>query len=285
MLQEVKDENEDAYRSIIKSALNKSDVLLQIENCGFTPKAKGAHPLDALYIAVKDKDTTLLDTDPGTKALIKSESDAQFANIPSDKSIIFLRQVGVMPAYQILSVMKYENEYKDLSETMFFHIDRDLKRRMKDAKFQLMPSGSEEDDILEIWIKGFIHGLIRHESSGSQYEIKSQLAGGLARNDFWFKLDVKGTDARADAYERFKTMTKVLKEEILPQIQDRERAMGEERCRELYSELLNDRYLYLDKARYCLDMTTLGRPGYVETGKLFEKEFGCLKEIVDSFSK
>ena len=181
--------------------------------------------------------------------------------------------------------MKYENEYKDLSETMFFHIDRDLKRRMKDAKFQLMPSGSEEDDILEIWIKGFIHGLIRHESSGSQYEIKSQLAGGLARNDFWFKLDVKGTDARADAYERFKTMTKVLKEEILPQIQDRERAMGEERCRELYSELLNDRYLYLDKARYCLDMTTLGRPGYVETGKLFEKEFGCLKEIVDSFSK
>lgn len=286
LLQEIKDENEDVYRSIIKSALNKSDVLLQADPDGFTTYVPGAKILKALYVAVKDKETTILETDAGTKSLIKSEADVQFANIPSDKSIIFLRQDGVFPAYQVVSVMRYMDEYNDLTEKgTNFHIDLGLQRLMKQKKFQLMPSGSKEDDILEIWVKGFIHGLIRHESSGSQYEIKSQLAGGLARNDFWFKLDVKGTDARADAYERFKTMTKVLKEDILPKIQEEERAKGYEKCREMYSELLNDRYLYLDKARYCLDLSTLGRPGYERTSALFEKEFAYLKEIVESFSK
>ena len=283
LLQEIKDENEEVYRSIIKSALNKSDVLLQINPDGFNT----LKPLSALYVAVKDSETTILETDAGIKSIIKSEAEnVQFANIPSDKNIIFLRQVGVLPAYQIDSVMKYEQEYNDLSESgANFHIDLGLQRLMKQKKFQLMPSGSKEDDILEVWVKGFILGLIRHESSGSQYEIKSQMAGGLARNDFWFKLDAKGTEARADAYERFKTMTKVLKEDILPKIQEEERAKGYEKCREMYSELLNDRYLYLDKARYCLDLSTLGRPGYERTSELFEKEFAYLKEIVESFSK
>lgn len=288
LLQEVKDENEDVYRSIIKSALNKSDVLLQKCPRGLKTQ-EDINPLNALYVAVKDKETTILETDAGTKSLIKSmfeTKSVQFANIPSDKSIIFLRQVGVLPAYQIVSVMKYEQEYNVLSESgANFHIDLGLQRLMKQKKFQLMPSGSDEDDILEIWVKGFINGFIRHESSGSQYEIKSQMAGGLARNDFWFKLDAKGTEARADAYERFKTMTKVLKEDILPKIQEEERAKGYEKCREMYSELLNDRYLYLDKARYCLDLSTLGRPGYERTSELFEKEFAYLKEIVESFSK
>lgn len=285
LLQEIKKENEDAYRSIIKKALNKSDVLLQTDNGGRTPRARGAQPLDALYIAVKDKDTTILDTDPNTKSLIKAESDAQFANIPNDKRIIFLRQVGVMPAYQVVSVMKYEDEFVELSDTMNFHIDTGLERTMKQKKFQLMPSGSDEDDIMEVWVKGFIYGLIKHDSAGSQYEIQSKMAGGLARNEFWYPLETKGTEARADAYEKFKSMTTVLRDDLLPKIKDMENARGYEKCREDYTALANDATKYKEKACLHLELSTLGRPGYERTGELFEKELAYLGELVESFDK
>ena len=283
VLREIKDESEDAFRSIIKKALKKSDVLLQTDNGGRMPRARGAQPLDALYIAVKDKDLTILDTDVNTKSLIKAESDAAFANIPNDKSIVFLRQVGVMPAYQVTGVMKYEPEYTELSETMNFHIDEPLYRLMQQKKFKLEPSGSDEDDVLEVWVKGFVHNLIRHLGSGQQYEIQSEMAGGLARNDYWFPLDTKGTEARADAYERFKSMTKVLKEDLLPKIQDRENALGYEKCREIYTELLRDQNKYREVAHLCIELTTLGRPGYERTGELYEKERAYLKSLVESY--
>ena len=285
LLQEIKQDSEDAYRNIIKKALNKSEVLLQTDDGGFQPNARGTHALDALYIAVKDKDTTILDTDPATKSLIKSVSDAQFANIPNDKSIVFLRQVGVMPAYQVVDVMKYEEEYKELSESMDFHIDLGLERIMEQKKFQLMPSGSDEDDILEVWVKGFIFGLIRHVSSGSQYEIKSKMAGGKAINDFWYPLGTRGTEARADAYERFKTLTRVLKDDLYPQIVSQENAIGYDECKRRYTELLNDKDKYREVSHLCLDLGTLGRPGYERTGDLFEKELNYLQTLVDSFDK
>lgn len=140
VLNRIKNENVDEFYEIIKTALKKSQVLLDIDDREKSPEDKNASPYNYLLIAVGDGPASIL-RENEVRDLIDTEIDGcNLVNCPDKRRVIFMRQRGVMPAYQVTGVMKYEPEYTELSETMNFHIDETLYRLMQQKKFKLEPS-------------------------------------------------------------------------------------------------------------------------------------------------
>ena len=183
--------NEDFDRCI-ELAIKKSMPLFRYSYRGYTPNET---PRDSFYIGVPDKSSNRLFKDNYFKSKIEGNADADFANIGIKDRIIIYRQVGVLPAYTIDGIQDFKREYEDCNVNC--HIDANLLRKMQREDFELMPKKETEDDLLELWVKGFIFGLIRNHEG--MYQLQSQEEGQVL-DDFWIDL----SNYRDEAFTEFK---------------------------------------------------------------------------------
>ena len=159
--------NAEELKDVVRRALAKSEPLFpySYQSVGMQPQ-KTAQQF--FYIGVCDKGSNRLLKDGVVQELIAATSRPEFCSIGSKDSIIFYRQVGVVPPYVITSLRTYEGKYDSVSERVNCHFDHVVEQRMARENYSLLPE-EKQDITLEIWVKGFIFGVIRNNDGVYQY--------------------------------------------------------------------------------------------------------------------
>ena len=186
---------QEEFERMVKLAINKSLPMFRYSYRGYRPKE---NPRDSYYVGLPDKAHSRLVEDDFFKKRIQN-ADCDFASIGVTDKIIIYRQVGVVPAYTINEVEEYRKEYEDCNADC--HIDYNMEVRMQREEFSLNPKRATDDDLLDLWVKGFIFGLVKNE--GGEYMFQSQEHGD-ALDDNWVSLG-KYRDEAFENFRRYKT--------------------------------------------------------------------------------
>lgn len=184
------------YNRILKDAIDKSSPLLRYNYGGKVPKQSATQDL---FVAVYDDKNTILNNDGTTlQDVLKHNTYASvnYASLGMKDKIIFYSQLGVIPAYTIDGVDKYELQHKQQEDTCSAYIDEQLRNRMSDDNYSIYPSSRAKTntDALKMWVMGCIYGLIKNEDG--HYYIKSKTLGAIT-DGYWVKL----ASTRNDAFE------------------------------------------------------------------------------------
>ena len=185
----------EEFEKMINLALNKSLPMFRYSYRGHTPKEL---PRDSYYVGLPDKAHSRLVADDFFKKHIQN-ADCDFASIGVTDKIIIYRQIGVVPAYTINEVDEYRKEFEECNADC--HIDYNMEVRMQREEFSLNPKRATDDDLLDLWVKGFIFGLIKNDNG--EYMFQSQEHGD-ALDDNWVSLG-KYRDEAFENFRRYKT--------------------------------------------------------------------------------
>lgn len=219
----------DQLEIIVNQAVQKSEPLLSTNYRGYTPRVE---PSNYFYIGVYDKDSSILRTGNIVKNLVPTSVSPEFCSIGSKDSIIFYRQMGVVPPFVIADIDSYDAEYSDPRRTINYHYDHIVELKMQRENFSLFPS-ENDDDSLEIWIKGFIFGVLRNVNGTYQYQ---DMDDGDPLDDYWTSLN-GDTNDRAAAFIDFKgKLVGKLHDQLVKIMTDKHNAMGDE----AYEKLVGD---------------------------------------------
>jgi len=232
-LNELQDQNGEgsALDRILKVALNKSKILLRYKP-GRIPKEK---PADIYFIGVPDQGHSNITTDIINK--LTGCNNSNLTSISNKNRVIIYHQFGVIPAFQIEPVELYKEKY-DAYTNANFHIDAILQQRMDHENYSLYPV-NEIDDYLELWVKGFILGLIKNENG--KYYYKNTKRGDVL-DDCWLPLD----QYRDSAFETFKHQEDI--KDIVKQFNTAFNSFVDSKGQEVFKEKINDvKANYLEK--------------------------------------
>ncbi len=185
----------EEFEKLIKLSISKSLPMFRYDYRGHRPKE---FPRDSYYIGLPDKAHSRLVADDFFKNHIQN-ADCDFASIGVTDKIIIYRQVGVVPAYTINEVEEYRKEFEDCNADC--HIDYNIELRMQREEFALNPKRATDDDLFDLWVKGFIFGLVKNEDG--EYFFQSQEHGD-ALDDNWVSIG-KYRDEAFDNFRRYKT--------------------------------------------------------------------------------
>lgn len=187
---------------ITKMAIEKAMPLFRYDYRGHMPKER---PQDSFFVGVPNKVNNRLFKNDYFKSKLTGTMDVDFANIGVNDRIIIYRQVGVVPAYTIAALPEYKKEYEQCSVDC--HYDYALETRMKREDFSIKPKKASDEDLLDLWVKGLIFGLVKNEDGA--YYFKSQEHGD-ALDDFWVKLG----EYRDEAFDAFRTYKSSVRKEF-----------------------------------------------------------------------
>lgn len=256
--------DENDFERMVELAIKKSMPLFRYDYRGYAPKEQ---PHDAFYIGVPNKVNNRLFKDEFFKCKVKGNSDVDFASIGMNDRIIIYRQLGVVPAYAIASINNYRREYEDCNVSP--HFDDNLLRRMEREEFSLMPKRNSDDDLLDLWVKGFIFGLIRN--NGGTYEFKSQEHGD-ALDDFWVELG----KYRDDAFDQFRRYKTSVRKEFVEHLDNLEKSKG----KDIIQGIINDvKASYLDKySQILMTKEQIKSKGYEKIRDLITQELNLVQK-------
>jgi len=193
--------SQEEFDQMIRVAIDKAMPLFRYDYRGHMPKEQ---PQDSFFVGVPNKKNSRLFKDGYFKSKLTGTMDVDFASIGVNDRVIIYRQVGVVPAYAIAELPEYKKEYEHCRVNC--HYDTILETRMQREDFSMMPKKATDEDLLDLWVKGLIFGLVKNENGG--YYFKS-LEQGDALDDFWVKLG----EYRDEAFDTFRTFkTSVRKE-------------------------------------------------------------------------
>lgn len=174
---------------ILRLALAKAMPLLNINTRGQVGYRYGRFS----YVGVPMESTLLQDND--RLEMIAGGEKIQFARLGMKDRVIIYNQIGVVPAYFISNITNYKQKYDKCS--IFSHIDATFFQRMQREHFSINPVLDDGSKDVELWVKGFIMGLIKNE--GNQYFVKDK-TNGKALRQYWLEIG----KYRDDAFNAFK---------------------------------------------------------------------------------
>jgi hypothetical protein len=195
----LKQMDEDDFSSLVKQALRKSLPLFTYDTHGYIPQTE---PTDIIYVGIPTKNCRINKTE--VLKHIPGGANVDAAVIGMSDRIIMYRQLGVVPAFTIASLSSYQMKYEEGSKN--YHIDANLQRLMQREQFSLWPSKSA-DNSLELWVNGFIFGLIKNENNCYWYK---DTKNGDPLFDFWIKL----SQYRDDSFNQFRSNRLVIEKQF-----------------------------------------------------------------------
>lgn len=189
VMKKIDKEDPEKLDSILRLALAKAKPLLNINTRGQVGYRYGRFS----YVGVPMESTILQDND--RLETIAGGEKIQFARLGMKDRVIIYNQIGVVPAYFIGNINSYKQKYERCN--IFSHIDATLFQRMQRERFSLEPVLDDGSKDVELWVKGFIMGLIKNE--GEQYFVKDK-TNGKALRQYWLELG----KYRDEAFNAFK---------------------------------------------------------------------------------
>lgn len=257
--------SEEAFARMVRLATDKAMPLFRYDYRGYTPKES---PRDGYYIGVPDKVNNRLFKDGYFKNMQHGTADVDFASIGLKDRIIIYRQVGVVPAYAIAPITNYYHEYADCRTNC--HIDSNLKTRMDREEFNLFPKKANDDDLLDLWVKGFMFGLIKNEEN--TYYFKSAELGDILE-DNWVLLG----KYRDEAFDQFRRNKTVVRREFNAYIEDQENKQGADAMKTLMESV---KAAYLDKySQINMSKDQIKTKGYEKIRELITSELNYVKDM------
>lgn len=243
----------------IKMAIGKSMPLFRFDHDGWIPEAQ---PGDFFYVGVCDKACSILnDENNYFRNELTGSNNLQFVSIGMADKIIIYRQVGVVPIYAVAGISQMRGEYNKCRVNC--HIDANIQARMEREGFSIDPVAENNNDMLDLWVKGFIYGLIKNENGC--YYMKSQSLGRYL-DDYWVRL----ATWRDEAYEEFKRHETDVVRDFNAHINAENARMGEDALRQLIADAKAN---YLDGySQLRITRQTLGSHGYERVARLVEQE-------------
>ena len=256
--------SEEDFDRTIRLAISKSLPMFRYTYRGHTPREL---PRDSYYVGLPDKAHSRLMTDDYFKNQLQN-ADCDFASIGVTDKIILYRQVGVVPAYTITEVENYRKEFEDCNADC--HIDYNLEVRMQREEFSLTPKRATDDDLLDLWVKGFIFGLVKNENG--EYLFQSQEHGD-ALDDNWVSLG----KYRDEAFENFRRYKTSVRKEFTEFFEHLASSKGADAMRAILAEV---HVAYLDKfSQINMTKEEIKKHGFEKIRQLITDEINHAKNL------
>lgn len=262
---------------IIKNAIQRCSPLID-----YNYALMGAKPAmeaqDNFYIGIFDIKKNVINKDNRVDDQVGGSSNPVYCNIGSKDSIIFYRYIGVIPPCVLTNIKMYDNMFRAKMQNGQFNcsIDSVIESRMEAEKYNLSPS-NPQDDLLKMWILGFVMDIIRNENGYYQYQ---DMDNGAPLNDYWESLNNGTVNDRFQAYSSFsqKMQNKKFHETFKTLIDEKINNMGKKNFDTLKKDVKSSS-LYFDVYSHLnLELSTLKKRGYENIMKLISKEIDFVKK-------
>lgn len=226
-----------------------------------------------VVVGVGNRNNSFLSSDPAFNAMFDTNGNkASFASTNQNDRIYVLVVEDLLPIYAVNNFSTYERDY-DIKVTkkihLAAHIDEKLYNRMNSENFSIMPV-IEKDNMLELWVQGFVFGFIHFDSEQNQYWIRSK-SKGSAIHGYRFNLNQR-RDVAFDIFKSeglYKEIENLMKAEIL--------AHGEEPIKEKIAEIKNNENYLDDYANLSpLERANIEHPNFASVLRLIEQEIGLM---------
>lgn len=255
-------ENPEELNRILRMALGKAAPLLSINTRGEV----GYRVAHFTYVGVP-MNSTMLSDNHRLENLAGGEK-INFTRLGMNDRIIIYNQIGVVPAYFIGSLESYRQKY--INSRIFSHFDYNLHNKMMRERFSLEPVKDDGSRDIELWVRGFIFGLIKNESG--KYYIKNRNTGSPI-DDYWVEL----ATYRNDAFNAFVSDIFSLRPQFEEYIQTWHRDHGQDAIRDLRADVkLNYRNKY---SQLLMDNEELKARGNEPIKELMEKELKFIETL------
>jgi hypothetical protein len=225
--------NAEDLKSVLKMAQNKSRLLFKYDQKGFVPDT---YPNDTYFIGVPNMKNTII-TAENLKDVFDSGSKLNIVSIGSKDRIIFYRQFGVIPVFQVGPVLSYKEDYEHYTDCDF-HFDANFHQKMIREGYSIEPKKTVDDSI-EWWVKGLIFGLVKNENG--KYYYKNQKEGkGLQQ--FWVEL----SPYRDESFQQFSKKSSEIRDDYEKYITDYCKSKGDKVIDKLYHDV-KEGFNYVEK--------------------------------------
>jgi len=262
VMKKMDQDNPEELNRILRMALSKASPLLSINTRGEV----GYRVAHFTYVGVP-MDSTILSENHRLENLAGGEK-INFTLLGMNDRIIIYNQVGVVPAYFIGSLESYRQKY--INSKIFSHFDFNLYNRMQKENFSLEPVKEDGSRDIELWVRGFIFGLIKNENG--RYYVKNKKTG-KALLDYWVEL----ATYRNDAFNAFVADIFTLRPQFNEFIQNWHKDHGQDAIKQLRADVkANYREKY---SQLFMDNDELLARGNEQIAELMEKELKFIETL------
>lgn len=156
-----------------------------------------------VIVGVGNRDTSLLTTNSEYNTIFDTNGNhASFASTYQNDRIYVLVVEDLLPIYAVNNYSTYKSDYEQKQAQkypMVAYLDEKLNNRIISENFNVMPT-IEQDNILQLWVWGFVFNYIHFDSETGYYWIRSRRRGD-AIHRYRFNLNKQ----RDVAFDIFKT--------------------------------------------------------------------------------
>lgn len=247
---------------LLRMALVKASPLLNINTRGEV----GYRVAHFTYVGVPMNSTIL--SDNGRLESLAGGEKINFTRLGMNDRVIIYNQIGVVPAYFIASLESYKQKY--IHSTIFSHFDFNLYNRMMKEHFSLEPVKEDGSRDIELWVRGFVFGLIKNENG--KYFVKNKKTG-KALLDYWVEL----ATYRNDAFNAFVADIFTLRPQFQEYITNWHKDHGQDAIKQLRADVkANYREKY---SQLYMDNDELLSRGNEQIAELMEKELRFIETL------
>lgn len=262
IMKKINKDNPKELDRILRIALTKASPLLNINTRGQV----GYRVAHFTYVGVP-MNSTILSDDNRLEALAGGDK-ISFTRLGMNDRVIIYNQIGVIPAYFISSLESYRQKYQNNS--IFSHFDYVLYNKMQKENFSLEPVKEDGSRDVEIWVRGFVFGLIKNEKG--KYYVKNKKTG-KALLDYWVEL----ATYRNDAYNSFVSDIYTLRPQFEEYIKTWHKDHGQDAIKQLRADVkANYREKY---SQLYMDNEELLSRGNEQIAELMEKELKFVETL------
>ena len=255
-------ENPEELNRILRMALGKAAPLLSINTRGEV----GYRVAHFTYVGVP-MNSTMLSDNHRLENLAGGEK-INFTRLGMNDRIIIYNQIGVVPAYFIGSLESYRQKY--INSRIFSHFDFTLFNKMMKENFSLEPIKEDGAKDIELWVRGFVFGLIKNENG--KYYVKNKKTG-KALLDYWVELALY----RDDAFKTFVADIFTLRPQFKDFIVNWHKDHGQDAIKQLRADVkANYREKY---SQLFMDNEELLSKGNEQIADLMEKELKFIETL------
>lgn len=222
-----------------------------------------------VIVGVANRDDSVLAINPEFNSVFNTNGNqTSFASTYQNDRVYVLIVEGILPIYAVNNFLSYKNDYESklsCNYPMTAYLDEKLNNRIVSENFNVMPT-VEQDNVLQLWVWGFVFGYIHYDPESNHYWIRSKSRGD-AIHKYRFNLNKQ----RDVAYDIFKT--EGLYHEIENLLNSEISRHGNEGINQKIQEI-KDRENYLDEYSMLspLERANLENPKYESVLDLINKE-------------
>ena len=240
---------------------------------GYKPSAGAMDKF--VIVGVGNRDTSYLKTDKRYANFFDTnDNPASFATTNQHDRIYVLVVEDLLPVYAVNNFNTYESDYNEKTSRgtrLACYIDEKLNNRILSENFHIKPT-IEQDNVLQLWVYGFIFGYLHYDSDSNKYWVKSKKRGSAIKG---FRFDL--ATQRDVAYDIFKSeeLYKEVEENLNKKIQHE----GNDKVQGLIDSIKSEETYFQEYAQLSpLETAHLEEDLFAAVRRLLEEEIKFMSE-------